>query len=112
MRTGVTPVPIPADAPEVRTARNVLRRVVQDHARDPNNPWAIVHALLAMGPELTLSNQANAVEYLFKEYGQLESKGGTPMIKFPVKRGDIRIEPHRDLILKALTEIGGPPNIL
>ena len=109
-RLGVTPVPISADSPEVKGARAILRRVVQDHARDPDNPWAIAHALLALGPHLTLSNGANGVEHVFEAYGEERSVGRSSFIGFPVKRGEIRVEPHRDLILKALTEAGVSPD--
>jgi len=103
---GVTPVPIQADLPEVKGARTILRRVVQQHARDPENPWAVAHAMLALGPDITLSNGANGVDYLFSTYAENRSSAGQSLIGFPVKRGTIRIEPHRDLILKALAESG------
>ena len=109
-RAATTPVPIPADSREVMGARAILRRVVKDHARDPLNPWAVTHAMLALGPEVVLSDGSNAVDHLFRVYGESVTVDGQDLIRFPAKSGDIRIEPHKDLILKALAETGISPN--
>lgn len=108
-KEGRTPHPIPADETVVGAAM-ALKTVVRDHARDPNNPWAVSHALLAIGPELTLTNDKLAIDYLFEEYAETFEACGETLVRFPRKRGDIRIEPHTDLILKALTEIGVSPD--
>ncbi|MFK7929664.1 MAG: hypothetical protein AB8H79_15840 [Myxococcota bacterium] len=108
IREGKTPLPIPPDETAVNAAMT-LKTVVRDHARDPKNPWAVSHALLAIGPELRLSNGEVAIDYLFSEYAETFEACGETLVRFPRVRGDIRIEPHTDLILKALTEIGVPP---
>lgn len=104
-REGRTDMPV-ARSPELVQAREVLVRVVQDHGRDPANPWAISHAILALGPDITLTNGQPAVDWLFSEYAEPEGVG----VGFPTRRGEIRIEPHTDLMLKALTEAGLPPD--
>jgi hypothetical protein len=108
-RKASSPLQAPA-ADDVKATRQILAQVVRSHARDPNNPWAIGHAMLALGPEVVLDNDKPAVEWLFEEYAQRIEVDGKPAIRFPKKRGNIRIEPHSDLILKALTETGVPPD--
>lgn len=104
------PSPLARDAtPEIDAARAVLRPVVQRHALDPNNPWALSHALVALGLETELEEGVDPIDHLFAEYAILAEVGGETLIDFPQRRGDIRIEPHTDLILKALTEQGASP---
>lgn len=94
---------------ELARVRAVLEGVVLDHGRDPANPWAIGHAMVALGPDLELTNGQPAVDWLFTEYAQVVSVGDTELVAFPRSRGKIRIEPHTDLLLKALTQTGVPP---
>ncbi len=106
---GKTPRPL-ADSPELKQARDHLRQVVMDHARDPENPWAIVHGMLALGVAEPLANGADPVDWLFERYAVVKEVGGVPLLTFPPSRGDIRIEPHTDLVLKALAEGGVVPS--
>ena len=53
----------------VQQAQNRLKKFVSKYGRDPDNPWAAGHALLAFGPKMQLSNKELAVEYLFEQYG-------------------------------------------
>jgi len=122
-RSAVTPVVVPS-APEVVAAIERLREVVDRHARVPDNPWAVCHAILALGTDIQLTNGADAVDFLFEAYGEVEMIGGEPLIRFPVtvsrQRSDphtgvtttveILVEPHPDLILKTLAERGLTPS--
>jgi len=108
-----TPTPLRSDPivmKELRRVRGVLRDVVQDHGREPDNPWAIGHAILALGPKLALTNGKPAIDWLFSEYAEVVTLEQTELVTFPAKRGDILVEPHTDLVLKALTEVGVPPD--
>ena len=111
---GRTPAPItkgqPALAKDLARVRGVLEKVVMDRGRDPNNPWAVSHAMLALGPDIELTNGESAVDYLFATYAEVTQVDGVPLLRFPPSRGPIRIEPHTDLILKALTEGGLTPD--
>jgi hypothetical protein len=104
-----TPAPVEV-TPRLERTQKVLERVVRDHGRDPNNPWAIGHAMLALGSDVALTNGVDATDWLFREYAQVRAVEGEPGLTFPASRGNIRIEPHTDLILKALTETGVPPD--
>lgn len=92
--------------PELKRVRERLVRIVDDYGRDPDNPWAIGHAMLVYGAELELTNGRPAVDWLFTEYAEPGSHG----IGFPEKRGRIRVEPHSDLLLKSLAEAGLGPD--
>jgi len=106
-----TPAPYDQVAnPSVAETRALLVRVVRDNARDPNNPWAIGHSLLALGPGVQLTNDRDAVDWLFSEYAESIPQGGETGVAFPKRRGEIRVEPHTALVLKALGEVGVAPS--
>ncbi|MCA9492685.1 MAG: hypothetical protein KC621_22280 [Myxococcales bacterium] len=107
--TARTPQPLTA-SPELKAARDRLRQVVMDHARDPQNPWAVVHGMLALGVAEPLTNGRDPVDWLFETYAEIHEIEGTPLLGFPTSQGAIRIEPHTDLILKAITEGGVTPD--
>jgi hypothetical protein len=103
-----------AASKELAAARATLAKVVQAHGRDPDNPWAIGHSMLALGADLELTNGKKAVDHLFEAYAETVDVGSSGPgddigVAFPKSRGDIRIEPHTDLVLKALFEGGVPP---
>jgi hypothetical protein len=94
---------------DISLARQALLSVVQSETTDPTNPWAIAHGLLALGSEMELSNGELAVDYLFSEYAQEVTHGDRVLVAFPEsgqteEGGLVRIEPHTDLIVKALFE--------
>jgi hypothetical protein len=104
------PNPVVADSLHEAT-RNALAGMVELHGVLIDNPWALLHALLALGPNTILPDGRNAVTALFEEHASLSFSGS--FIHFPKKKmvGDktILIEPHTDLALKVLTEIGISP---
>jgi len=104
--------PFPGEAsPDLESAIELLADTVDAHASDPENPWAVAHGLLARGAGFTLSDGEPAVEAMFKDYAFEEELGGRALVGFPRKRGEIRIEPHTDLLLKAMTEAGVDPSL-
>ena len=105
-------IPLSEDLGKVREH---LVRAVHDHGRDPNNPWAIAHAMLALGADLVLPSGEGAVDYLFATYAETVDVGAEGPsdhlgVAFPSSRGSVRIEPHSDLVLKALVEGGVKPH--
>lgn len=92
--------------PELARVRARLLGIVEAHGRDPGNPWAVGHAMLALGADIELSNGQPAVDWLFSEYAELAPNG----VAFPARRGSVRVEPHSDLLLKSLAEAGVPPD--
>lgn len=107
--TATTPLLLPA-SPDVEKTLEVLKAVVLTHANDPENPWAVAHGLLAMGPTFTVSTGQAAVDYLFTRYAQVAEIEGHELPYFPRSEGEIRIEPHTDLLMKNFTEIGVQPD--
>ena len=90
-------------------AEQLLEQVVRTHTSNPENPWAIGHGLVALGPGLMLSNQESAVDWLFSSYAERFPVGDSWLVRFPESKGKIRIEPHPNLILKALADAGVDP---
>ena len=108
-RVGRTPVPLATDPRYEKTAA-FLEQVVRQRAGEPTNPWAIGHGLVALGPDLLLSNGKPAVDHLFETYAERFDVDGHTFVRFPRKKGDIRVEPHAALMLKAFTEAGVSPD--
>jgi len=93
----------------IRRTHRRLDHTVRKHALNPNLPWAIGHALVALGPSITLDNGADAVEWLFSEYGQRVAIGDEWGVVFPERKGNILVEAHPSLVLKAITDSGVDP---
>jgi len=108
-RDGRTPVPLAKDDRYTQTAA-FLESFLKKRATDPDNPWAIGHGMLALGPDLVLSNGRPAVDHLFETYAERFEVQGHGFVRFPRKRGSQRIEPHAALMLKAMTESGVSPD--
>lgn len=93
----------------IRRTQQRLDNAVRKHALNPRLPWAIGHALVALGPSLTLDNGADAVEWLFSEYGERVAIGDEWGVVFPERKGNILVEAHPSLFLKALADSGVDP---
>jgi hypothetical protein len=108
-RSVASPLAQPTSA-EIDGAKAILRPVVERYGLDPLNPWAVSHAILALGAEVELPGKGDAIDYLFAEYAVPVEVGGEGLVEFPPSRGEIRIEPHTDLLLKAMVERGVAPD--
>jgi len=98
-------------SPVHEATRNALKGMVEQHGLLIDNPWALLHALLALGPNAKLPDGTPAIDRLFTEHA--EPSFDDTLIQFPKKKEShgktILIEPHTDLALKVLTEIGVDP---
>ena len=116
MRTEQSETPVPVEkTPAVAKTMATLRQVVVDHGRNPLIPWAVTHSILALGPDIELTNGRNAVEFLFAEYGEIREIAGERLIGFPqqVERTtfdsdqgaertfDVFVETHPDCFLRS-----------
>lgn len=81
-------------------AAEALNRVIARQAGDPTNAWALAHGILAGGPDFPTNDGRRAIDVLVADF--LERRPDGP--GFPKRRGDVRVEPHTDLILKAFVE--------
>jgi len=109
-RQARTPYPVVADG-KIEAALRALKKLVSQETSDPDNPWAIAHGLLAIGQEHVLSTGESAVDALFARYAVGAEREGLPVIAFPArgKSSDgktIAVEPHTDMMMKVLAEIG------
>jgi hypothetical protein len=104
-RLAKTPVPLAAD-PAWDEVVALLEPTVRRYTDDPDNPWAICHGLLVYGDALTVEGGANAVDWLYAHYARRDARG---LVTFPESVGNIRVEPHPDLVLKSITESAVDP---
>lgn len=101
--------PIPP-LPEYDKVLLRLGTVVERYDGDPDNAWAIAHGILARGPEFRLTNQLGAVAQLFSVFAEPRPVGALTLVGFPAERDGVGVEPHTDLILKNLSEVGITPD--
>jgi len=107
--TAAAPTPTPEPTtPSLEVARSLatatLDAVIAREAGDPGNAWALAHGILVGGADFEATDGRRAVDVLVHDF--LEERDGRPA--FPKTRGDVRVEPHTDLILKAFVEAGLP----
>lgn len=103
------PTPDPAAEAVAIEARALLEAVIDREGGDPTNPWALAHGILARGRDFRATDGRLAVHALvddFVEWEELPGRGRVP--RFPQSRGDVRVEPHTDLVLRTLLEVGLP----
>ncbi len=105
-----TPYPTPL-SPDLAKTLEVLGEVVDKHAGDPANPWAIAHGMLARGPGFVLTNGEPALPWLYANYASISEIEGVEYPAFPRSMPDgTKVEPHTDLLLKVFTESGVDPS--
>lgn len=114
-RNATTPVPVakghPALGQDLARIRKPLQAIVERHGPDPKSPWAVAHAMLALGPEVPLNGvDKPAIDYLAERYGQRKKVGDTLLWTFPPSEGPHLVDVHTDLLLKAFTEGGLTPD--
>ncbi len=107
-RQGRTPRPLPESA-ELRAAMETLGEVVRTRGLEAQNPWAVAHAVLALGPDATLPDGRGVVDALFTDNAEIVTLGGHALLQFPAARGEARIEPHTALQIKNMAEVGVSP---
>lgn len=96
-------------SPRHKEVISKLTEVVEAQLLDPNNPWGVAHALVGLGPDIKSASGVPLVPLLFEQFGEVVEAEGEKMVTFPRKVGDIRVEPHTDLLLKALSEASVSP---
>lgn len=99
-----------APSPEAIAARARLAEVVTAHGLDPDHGWKLGHALLALGPDATLADGTPVVDHLFAHFGERQVIGDVDVVGFPASKDGQVVEPHAELVLKALTDIGVSPD--
>ncbi len=107
-RSASSPFVTPTN-PDLEKTREVLGTVVDTYAGDPDNPWAVAHGILARGEGFTLTNGEPAVGYLYERYAEPAEIQGRKLVAFPRSKDGVDVEPHTDLVLKALTEANVSP---
>ena len=85
-----------------QAAVQILSAVVNREAGNPKNAWALAHGMLAMGPEFKATDGRRALDVLGSDFLERDAFGP----RFALKRDGRPVEPHQDLILKTLLELG------
>ncbi len=105
----LSPLAAPASK-ELAATRATLAAVVAKWGFDPNNAWAIGHALQGLGSDGKMPDGGSAVDFLFATYAERATIGAADVVRFMKARGDIRVEPHSGLTIKILTDMGVKPD--
>ena len=61
----------------IERAMDKLSGVVQAHAKNPDDPWALGHGILVQGSDMQLPDGSSAVDHLFATYAQTFEVGQT-----------------------------------
>ncbi len=93
-----------ASRAQIEQAIAELERWVKPGASDARSPWALAHGLIAFGPELRASDAKPAIDVI----GSFAEKTETGYA-FPREKAGQLVEPHPDLLIKTLLEIGVSP---
>jgi len=106
--SGTIQTQIPAKlTPELAEARAALAALVaRDAGSSVQHPWALGHAVMALGPDLRVGDEL-AVDAIPREWGQVGPDGA---IGFPASAGGVPVEPHPALFLKEYAELGLSPD--
>ena len=80
------------------------RQIILANARRRDDPWAIVHAVRALGREFTLDRGQSAVSFVLSEHLEEQPVTGASYLAFPRK-----IEIHENMFLKTFLEAGVSP---
>lgn len=100
----------PINKPQQDTIK-VLKNVLEQYALQGDDPWAMGHAVLALGQTTTIMDGSVAIDAIFK-YATIDNIYGHPFPQFPKEVQDngvsIPVEPHTDLMMKVLIETGVP----
>ncbi len=108
-RAVTSPAILPQVPEEVRATRIVLDKLVRETALRADNPWALGHALMVLGPQARLPDGRLGVDALFEDWAVEVPVGDEVLVDFPQSRGAARIEPHSDTMLKFVAELGLDP---
>ena len=95
--------------PEHDATLQFLRQFLQSQLQDADEPWKLAHAILALGRDVTLQNGTGPIKEIFAKHARWKTIGQVDVVSFE-KFSDGRtkknpVEPHRDLLLKVITEL-------
>jgi hypothetical protein len=96
--------------PAYDEALALLAPILELRDGDPDNGWAIAHGILARGLQFRLSDGREAVPHLFSSFAEARPVGSLVLVGFPAEHGGQPVEPHSDLLLKNLAEVGLRPD--
>ncbi|MGH7412291.1 MAG: hypothetical protein ACREJ6_14695, partial [Candidatus Methylomirabilis sp.] len=77
-----------------------LRGLITRHAAAPDNPWAVMHGVRAIGKQFSV-NGGSAIDYLIASQLQEQVKAGRTYLVMPSKA-----EGHQNTFLKTILELG------
>ncbi len=82
---------------------------VKKGASDPRNPWAMAHGLVAFGKDLKTTDGRLAIDVIVSDFARLETVANKKVWGFDeITKDKIPVEPHNDLMLKAIVQAGVP----
>jgi hypothetical protein len=98
---GIAPA-IGVGSPGLRQPVEGATQLIERHALTPHDPWALVHAIRALGGECRLGGE-HAATYVLRTYAAKRAVNGRYYLHFPA-----RVEIHTNMFLKTFLEAGVP----
>jgi hypothetical protein len=94
---GIAPA-IGVGSPGLRQPVEGATQLIERHALTPHDPWALVHAIRALGGECRLGGE-HAATYVLRTYAAKRAVNGRYYLHFPA-----RVEIHTNMFLKTFLE--------
>ncbi|MEM7676049.1 MAG: hypothetical protein AAF449_08605, partial [Myxococcota bacterium] len=92
---------------EIKTGLEKLERFIEKGARDPTNPWAMAHGLIAFGKDLKTTDGRLAINAIIEDHLISRTEGSYEIRFFPpTSSSGNPVEPHPHLMLKAFVDAG------
>ncbi len=96
-----SPIPVPST---LGGTASILKGIIHEYARLDDDPWALMHAVRAMGRDFTIKGQ-NAVDFLCSGFLKHKTVAGKAYLYMPVEQ-----EGHTNTFLKTILEAGVSPS--
>ncbi len=96
-----SPIPVPST---LGGTASILKGIIHEYARLDDDPWALMHAVRAMGRDVTIKGQ-NAVDFLCAGFLKQKTVAGKAYLYMPVEQ-----EGHTNAFLKTILEAGVSPS--
>ncbi len=83
----------------------IIEAQCRTQAADPRNPWALAHGMVAFGPRFRAADGRLAADIIVHDFARSDPLD-SGLWTFATFEGDTPIEPHANLLVKALVESG------
>lgn len=101
-------LPPPATKKQAEIGLKALELLVKPAAAEVKNAWLMTHGITGFGKDFKASDGRLAIDAIVHDFVETKKVGKKTVHYFPERKNDLPIEPHRNLVVKAMLEAGVP----